>query len=315
MATEPAPIADFNERFFIDVPQHFYQRFEGEVTAAMLADSLIGLDGMVRHTADFLERYLDVRIRGSETLVTSVQFGSLEETLLFRFFFGKGRVGAKKFEEFRAAVGIKNMEAKHLVGLALSAVALFGVGYWMRGRANAPTTIHIENSFNNISEGLQLSHEELLALLKATIKDPEELKRNTVRMVNPDGKRHGGEIVINGEEQTTLPKEVLEVVPEKYEKEVADEPVKIFPKSDVSIRAMDLDKPERGWWAIAPEITDRRLPILLEPGIDPLSIPYGKLIKADLLLTYKVDRHGNRSPKGLVLKRLLRDAPPAMAGE
>lgn len=88
-----------------------------------------------------------------------------------------------------------------------------------------------------------------------------------------------------------------------------------YPAEEVAIRAMDLDKVGKGWWALAPAISDRRLPIELGPGIDPLTIPYGRTIRADLTLTYKVDRHGGRTPKGLMLKRLVKEGPAAVAGE
>ncbi len=319
MTPEAAPADAFDERFFLDVPQHFKMQAPGEVTARMLAESLLGLEGIAKHSVDFLESYLDVKIKTAEVIVTDVEIGSIEDTWIFRIVFGKGRGAAKKFEALRAKLGVKNMEPEKMIGFAMMGLLLYATGK-MHGAATvaaAPeATTHIENSFNTVSEGLNMPREELIALMSETVKNEEELKRDTIRLVNPDGQVRSGKIVFNQDEVTTLPPEVLEVVPAKYERaEDLEEPMRDYPAAEVSVRAMDLDKAGQGWWALAPAISDRRLPIVLGPGIDPLTIPYGKTIKADLTLAYKVDRQGNNTPKSLVLKRLRKEVGPMAAGE
>lgn len=274
------------------------------VTAAALAESLAAIDALAAKAPAVLKTIVPRIGRiDAQLLVTHIAIGSYDEHFLFRLVFGKGKVAERKLEALRKKLKLDKMNPTQLAALLLSGVIIYGV--WQFSQSDKSASIHIENSFNSIGGKLNMSGEEIAAILDSAIRNKEDLRRQTVKLIRPAGLSETGELTIAGEDiQLTLPPKALDVVPVSYSKAEPNEPEELLVKVPAVIRALDLDRPGQGWAGILPEISERRLPVELAEGVNPLSITPGKITYLDVNLIHSVDHHGNKSPKRIVVERV-----------
>lgn len=283
----------------------FYYQTESPVTARMLAESLLGLEGVVERSSEIIGRLIpEIGRLDAEVLITSIELGSYKENFIVRLIFGKGEEAEKRIDQLRKKLGLHKMDSKKLVGFAIAAAILYAAYlYSKKGEGAKPeATVHIENSFNTIGSEMNLSREEVLALIETAITNKEDLKKHVVRLMHPANEAKGGKVLIDENETFAIPKEVVEVVPNHYEKEEADEPVKDFDNIQMVVRAADLDKVTQGWAAIIAEVSDKRLPLHVMPEVDVNKVPVGKYFQGNITVVYKVDKKGNKTPKRYLLR-------------
>lgn len=109
--------------------------------------------------------------------------------------------------------------------------------------------------------------------------------------------------MIDGKESLTIPDEIVSLVPRKYEKPAPAERIERFEDVQIVVRALDLDRPSQGWWGIVPEVSERRLPLVVDADIPTGAVPVGKYFQADVEVIYKLNKKGERIPKKLALLR------------
>lgn len=273
----------------------------------MLADSLLGLEGVVKQAKFILSKMLDIHIKDAEIMLTAIEFGSLDEKFSLRFIFGKGKEAERNIEKLRTALGLKNMDFSKIAKWALAAAILY-VAYQYFGKQEKPaesTSIQIENSFNNLGKETGFSRDELLGIVEAAVKNKEELKRHVSKLTRPKESGAAGSVFLDEDGgQITIPADVVNLIPPNYTKEETEDPFEDFDGIAIVVRAADLDRPEVGWAAIIPTISDRRIQLQIAEGIDPLKVRMGKYISADVTVIYKKDRNGNKSPKRYMLRKI-----------
>jgi hypothetical protein len=300
------------ETFIWQSEHEFYFDSKGPITAVSLADNLLGLDGIAQFGTKILENLLDVKINDSDVLIQSVSLQSYKDTFWFRLIFGAGKKGEQKLEKFREALKLRDMDARTLAQFALAGAVLWGAyklsDSWKTSETDPSrkdALVHFENSFNNMSLKVGLTPEEAMAIFEKAIKKEEGLKKDVIRLARPAGQALSGTITFDGEPAFSVPAEVIEVLPEKYTKPEPEEPEDEFESIDIVVRALDLDRPETGWWAIIPEMTEKRLPVSLDDEVKPSTLPAGKLFKAHVTVIYSMDRHGEKVPKRVLLHKKL----------
>ncbi len=293
------------EPIYVESDHNFYFGIKEAITPAMVADSMLGLDAVIKKSAQVLAKMLDIRVKDSDVFISSIGIGSLDENLLVRFFLGKGKVADANLEKLREFLGLKKMTPKKLIGWIIAGVILYGSYQWYLGAPAKPeATYHFENSFNNLGKEAGIKPEEVLALLQSAVRNPEDLKKQIVKLTHPAGTTEPTSLSVDRESSFTLPQEITASVPPTYDRAPEDEPFKSFDNIQIVIRAVDLDRPGQGWAAIVPDVSDKRLPVQLEDGVDPLKVPVGKYTTADITVIYKVDGKGNKTPKKYLLKKL-----------
>ena len=279
--------------------QHtFYFSSKGLITARSLADNLIGLDGIAHSAARLIEGIVDVRIKDTEVLLESYK-----DYFVFRLLFGSGEAAERKLEKFRTSLKLKNMSAENMARLALFAVISYGAWklYNAQPHSGNDAAVHFENSFNNMAVEIGMDRDQVIALIEKSIPNPEPLKKDVLKIARPDGQHLSGDIVIDADPNFTVPRQVVDTLPEKYELSDAEVPEKDFMNIQLVVRALDLDNPERGWWAVVPDVFDKRLPVSVDGDLDPAIIPVGKYFRADIRVLYKIKRNGEKSPKRVLL--------------
>lgn len=287
----------------------FYSTETNRVSAGELADSLIGLEGVVGSIGPILERMLEIRIAEVEVLITEVAIGSYRENFIVRMLFGKGATLERNIEKLRKKAGLANMEPKKLIGLVILVALAYAV--YLHTKPGDPMTGIIVNSFNNIG-GTNLSGEQIVEIAKAALnhKETEQLKRDAVKLLRPNGGQVSGFVQIDNDPHLTLPKEAIDVVPTKYERE-ADVPTnQDFDHVYLSVRSADLDRPSAGWTAIAPDHAEKRLPLRIMPEVSIHDVPIGRTFPADITIIYQTKAGKPREPKEYLLRKVHKPERP-----
>jgi hypothetical protein len=287
-----------------EIPHEYYFDTKTPVTAAALADNLTGMEAMLRAGAVVMSRVLDTTIKDTEILVKSIELQSYKDSFVFRLFFGTGKKAEEKLEKFREALKLKNMDGRTLANFAIAASVLYGAYLLNQSKGSTPgTEVAFNNSFNNMAVEVGMTGDEVKELLASAIKGKEEHKKNAARVIKPDGQDTKGRMVFDNNDALTIPPEVVAAVPQVYKKDEVDNSVRTFKDTAISIRALDLDHPERGWAGIVTEVSDKRVRVTLGENIDPRTIPAGKSFKADITVEYKLNKRLQKVPSKITLDR------------
>ena len=106
--------------FFSETEHQYFYETDAPLTAKQLAESLLGLDGVVTRSTAIISRLLpQVVIEDAEVFITSIELGSYKDNFLVRLIFGEDKAAEKNIEKFRQALGLKKMDAKRVIGIAM----------------------------------------------------------------------------------------------------------------------------------------------------------------------------------------------------
>lgn len=287
-----------------ETPQEYYFDTQTPVTAAALADNLIGLEAMLRVGASVMSNILEIPIKDTEIIVKSIELQSYKDKFVFRLFFGSGKKAEAKLEKFREALRLKNMDGRTLASFAVAASIIYGAYMINKSLGTASDAqVSFDNSFNNMAVQVGMTGEEVKELMESVIKSKEEHKKNTVRVIKPDGQDTKGDMTFDNDSNFRIPSEVVATVPTTYTRDEADKSVRTFKNTAISIRALDLDHPDKGWSGIVTAVSEKRMKVTLGPNVDADSIPAGKSFKADITVEYKISKTGHRVPSKITLDR------------
>jgi len=277
------------------------------VTARALAESLIGLEGVVLSCRGALEVVMGKgSIKDMDVLISGIRIGSYEENFIVRLIFGKGKKAQANIDQLRKDLGLDKMETKKVVGWVIAAAVIYSAYLWVKPAADKEASIHIENSFNSIGAEASMTGDQVLKMMEAVFGKTreKELKKRAPQLVHPGGNAHSGEMSLDGNSSLTISKEVLKAIPPQPSATPDEDPVEDFEAIQIVVRAADLDNSTRGWSAIVPEIEDRRLPMHLLPEVDPNKVPVGKYCHADITVVYATKAGAKRKAKQLLLRKV-----------
>jgi hypothetical protein len=297
--------------FITSEHQLFFQTAE-PVSPSILAESLLGLDAIVRESAKVLTRLIPEGPKvTADVLIQSIESGSYKENFFVRLAFGKGRQLEKNLEAFRNTLGLKKMETKKIVGWAIAAAVLYA-GYQYFSPSD-PNRVVIQNSFNIIGKDVEMTGEEVIALLEASLGNKkEELKREVVKLAKPVNQTLPGRLALDNDPSFEVPAQVIAKIPKVYEKSEPSESMRDLTNEQIVIRALDLDNPTKGWWVSIPQLSSKRLPLEVGDGIKVGLLPAGKYVYGDLTVLFKEDKHGSNEPARVFLRKVrMNEADPA----
>lgn len=286
--------------------QELYFKSDGEITAASLADNLLGLQGVADAASRVIQRWADIKVKQCDVLIESISLQSYKDNFVFRLIFGTGRKAELKLEKFRDALRLKNVSGDTLAKFAIAGAILYAA--WKltpSASKDAQLANHFENSFNNMAIEVGMTGDEAKDLFETVLRNEEQLKKDVMKLTRPDGQKLSGAMVLQSSdgsgESIEIPSDVIDSIPAAYEREEKENPTEAFEAKDIVLRAVDLDRPENGWWVIVPELTESRLPASIGEDVNPARLPVGKLFTADIEVEYSVDKHGNKKPKRVII--------------
>ena len=97
--------------------------------------------------------------------------------------------------------------------------------------------------------------------------------------------------------------ETLRSIPSTVIPDEPDETLDDFEGVELEIRATDLDSLKRGWAARLPSISDRRMPLQIDGGVDTSKLAGGKAVKGDVTVVFRREE-GKNVPRRAYLRKL-----------
>jgi hypothetical protein len=125
-----------------------------------------------------------------------------------------------------------------------------------------------------------------------------------LKVVRPAKGDPEAQIIFDGNPMITISPEsikaMLDFVPEE-----GDEEIQEFKNVRLQIRATDLDSFKRGWAAIIPSLSNRRVKLQLSPTIKPDQLTAGATVYGNIDVLFIHPEDGERIPKLVFLKELV----------
>lgn len=309
---------DFNVKYHIHRP----------VEIGDVIDSLNGLAKLIPGTLPVFREY-DRRHapRKIACYVKSIEEGSLKDNLLVKFIFKDEPSAERWIQAFKDKTGISFMEQKMpffapvvntLIILAgIYALKLFifpsDTGTTEDNSTHITLQKHATAIIQSGSGSLGLPPEVYRAVLEKAAQKPA-ITRAACTFVKPAKGDNSTATISLGDstsesEVIELPQEVIAAIPE-YREATSSEPRRQeLEETLLCIRSCDLDFSDKGWNAIVPAVSDKRLPLTINQGVNRERLVPGKYM-AHVVLEYVTDNEGNRDYKRVALESILPQAVP-----
>lgn len=286
--------------------------------------SLEGLSKLLPGTLPFLRAYDKKHGPTSvECYVRAVKQGSLYDDIVTRFVFPTQEALQAWLKAVNEKLGFEAMGKRYPVftpffKLALIAGAIYGLKY--TGVFGGDT---IDASRQNILEAgaqaiiaegnvtIGLPPETLERLFKETQKKKYASAASTfVRPSKTGAAPSSIDLIGEGEEATRLLEaDEVAAIPSSFDDEEDTTPLtQELENTELKIRACDLDQLNKGWFAIVPAVSDRRLPIRFPQGFDHSGLGTGDY-HANVTLEYVRKADGDRTYKQINLRAIRPNTP------
>lgn len=290
----------------------------GRVTADVVAESLLGWDGLYRRIPSILEEYNPAfQYLRVVPFVESIESGSLRFRTLLRLVTSSEQ-DAEAFEKslaelkdsavktFLENVSRMNDPGKMIVSGVLGAALAAGMINMSgcldktdRNVINGNTGIIINNS----SVSLKVDPARAYGMVEDATRDHARLTRQAMAALKPAGNLSDGTVVIgDGETDLVVSAEAAKIVartrPEDLKPRIE---IRKFKNTTMNVRAIDLDKKTSGWAAVFPAISSNRIRITVADGV-ALKTP--GTFQGDIELEMAIDIDGREKPKKAHLLRI-----------
>lgn len=285
----------------------FYSTKEA-VTIKEVIASLQGWEAVIRQSQGVLKELTHANILDVTVHVERLEAGSLYEDIVIKILFGTQEELDKFLESIHAKIGDGKLR-----NALISAVvaALLAYGLLLASKAMSPdTTSHFEannNTIINIGAGeANISPERLQSIIESTVTNKKVLAKGSVKTLEPARSDENATMSIGvGASTVTIPAETIKQAPSDVSFE-ADTYTQDHSDVDIEIRALDLDNPEKGWAAVIPGLIDRRVKLVLAPGIDTKKLAGKFTFRSDVTITYKLTSKDNEyKPVEIFLKDII----------
>lgn len=279
--------------------------------------SLDGLSKLLPGTLPFLRAY-DKKHgpTGVACYVSSIKQGSLCDELLACFFFDSPEDARAWMQKVKEKTGISEIERRlpmlhPILKLALCGGALWGLNaLGLFGGTDASRKITLEAGAQAIiAEGdvtIGLPPEELKRLFVQSQKKKNAYAAST--LVRPSWTGDAScpiDLIGAGNEVTRLLEaaEVAAIPTTLHEKDDQTLLTQELEDAELEIRACDMDQVSKGWFAIVPAVSDRRLPIRFPNGFDRSNLGPA-VYRADVTLEYVRNAGGDRTYRQITLRAI-----------
>lgn len=276
-----------------------------------MADSLKALEALIRISPDVLIKLdPDLIIDDVHIFVPKLTGGSLTEDILIKFIFGS----QEKFNEIiqkSRTITIKNITEHKMISSIVVMLILAGGTYAYKAIGNDPkNAINITGNNNVIINDMSKRNNIPVSVLSSAIEEvfnsnPEKITDNSLKFLKPAKQATGGTVIFDGNKSTQIEPETIREIPSDYIRSNASKEFsRDFQAVNVRIRAIDVDKFDKGWAGVIDDIGEKRIKIELMPNIDRELLLGRKTFKADLLVYYKNDRNGTLIPSYALITKV-----------
>lgn len=289
-----------------------YYSNKRHVPIADIAESLLALEGIIKQSPNVLEHmFPGTKIQGVEIYLSELKSGSLYEDVIVKFIFGD----QKKFDDFIANVrercGLDNLNSNNkLLSAILVVMALTGGAYYLGKSKNidTPGKNVIENNINIVinsgADMVQMEPSEFRSIIEESIEDKDRLSKDSIKFIKPAKRDNDADITFDNDPDTAVTKESVKVMPRFLTEPENEEAIEDFDETEVVIRAIDLDSYRRGWAAIVPTISNKRVKLQLDPHINSEDLMQHPTLLGSITVIFKYDESGNKIPSLYFLREI-----------
>lgn len=278
-----------------------YYTTEKPVPIPDVIASLQALNELLKDVPKLVGALTGTTIEGAEFYIDELASGSLLERIIVRFLF-KDDAGLDAFVDKLRDNGVIRTT---IIAAAIGMLVMQGIQL-ARGSDPAPNVTVSNNTIINIgADAVGKQPGEVEAIVRAVVADKQRATaENAVKLLAPARSDASSKLVINGEDAQPLEisAEAIRETPTRVER-VVNERIEERNNVQVHLRAMDLDKADKGW-AGRLEGMEQRLPIELDPELDKNAL-FGKTsVKADIYLIHKANAAGTLKPNRIYIRSL-----------
>jgi len=289
-----------------------YYSNKRHIPLAEMAESLIALEGIIKQSPNVLENlFPGTKIQGIEIYLSELRSGSLYEDVVIKFIFGS----QEKFDEFitniRERTGLDNLKSNNqLLSVIIVTMALTGGSYYL-GKSNnteAAENNVIENNINivinNGAKMIQMEPDEFRSVIEDSITDKDKLAKDSIKFIKPAKRDTGADITFDEDPDISVSNDSVQAMPRFLTEPEPEEAIEDFDKIEVVIRATDLDSNRRGWAAIIPSISNKRVKLQLDPHINSEDLMQHPTLLGSVTVIFKYDDNGNKIPSLYFLREI-----------
>ena len=293
------------------------------VRVADVIDSLNGLSQLLPTTLPILRGYDTYHApKGIDCRVKSVEEGSLLDTLLTVFFFDSEEDARQWVRSIKRKTGIEVMDKKlPLLAPIIKGVVVVG-GAWLIGHYMASGET-IEDDHSNLitlqenataiiqtgSGVLNISERQFRKQIEKAAKKVS-IAKAACTFVKPA--RDNSEAVaisfddepIDTIDTSCLNADVISAMPEIRQVGISEVMTQELERTELRIRACDIDYADKGWFAVVPAVSDKRLKLIMGEGVDRSRLALG-VYQAHVTLKYTITEEGDRKYKSVTLNAIL----------
>lgn len=278
----------FNHRIFYST--------ENPVPAEDIAEALLALSRIVHRSPGVLKRLVPgISAPIAELLVERLESGSLAEDLAIRFLFGSKKKMDRTVARVKEALGVDLTSKTGAVRTIILALLVVGAYHAISGGKKDPEKSMIEISHNTIinigAKEMNMSAEDLVKVIIAAVPNRNQLASDSVKVIRPAKRDPNAEITVDDKNELKIAKEFIVNVPSEFIAEKSEDS-KEHANVAVHLRALDLDSSARGWAAVVPTISPRRLPLELVEGINPDDLFGEKVVHGTVEAVSRRDQYG-----------------------
>lgn len=248
----------------LDFRENFYYSTKKPVTVKEIIESLQGLEFVVKQTRGTLQKLTDCKIDGVQLYVDELKSGSLIEDVIVRVFFGSEEEKNKFCEKIHEKIGDGKMRNTIITAVL---VGIIGYGIYLAIKPSDPNYVINANNnvIINIGDSQKITNEKLTEIIRDSITNQKSLAQNTIKVLSPARTDESSSIQIG--DMATIPASTIMKTPTELNLQPLTDVVD-YNDVPVIIRAMDLDKSNKGWGGIIVDKVDQRTKITFDPNID-----------------------------------------------
>lgn len=246
-------------------------------------------------------RLVDIKMEG-------LQHGSLESDLKFLFELTFPEKERKVIKEKWEAVN-KNMRIAVVIGALVALYAAYSLG-GCNSSSKLPSFSNKGNNvqiINNLGTMLAIPPEDLTSVFDDITKKPTAQEVNAALKIMRPAKKNGGNIRLSSKDSVTsamIKQDFIEQTPESYIKPKQQIHTETWKNIEIQVRALDIDNPGKGWYAIIPAILpEHRLKLELSPEIDIMKLS-ALNVNGDVEVTYTITSDGSKKAQKALLLEL-----------
>lgn len=258
-----------------------------------IVNSLEALARIIKRTPKFVEKSFEgIQVVETDVYISKIESGSLIENFIVRYVF-KDKENYDTAKQVFDKIMADNTAIRTIVAMSVGGLIVYGVMNALP--SNQPTTnLQMYNStIMNIGADMNFEAGEIRAMLEAT-SDKKSLARDAVSAVRPAKADSNATIEVIDMPSIEMPSAAIAEAPEEYEPPIPEEREVSYTNTQVVIYASDRDKSESGWAGIVPGVVDRRINMILDSNVDPMTLHGRTQVRADITVLERYVASKNR---------------------